>query len=248
MKRNLKIVLIKEVDFMRAWIKLLEHCIRNENLIPFGSKDDPKAIRGEICSRVVLEQSAVKQVLDGINYLPKYGKLFPFGARFIEHYVNEYTLRYIEEQAMLGKEDKRKFTYTYYDRFKRYPTSNGIIDQVDALRENLKKQIENNIFSNRHQMITWIPEIDTFSPEPPCLQRVWISLIENNSIEVHLDWRSRDLYGAWHVNLVAIINMINRDIAKPNNCEIVRIIDSCDSLHIYNGDFDQAKLSVASFT
>ena len=61
MKRNLKIVLIKEVDFMRAWIKLLEHCIRNENLIPFGSKDDPKAIRGEVCSRVVLEQSAVKQ-------------------------------------------------------------------------------------------------------------------------------------------------------------------------------------------
>mgnify|MGYP007112919323 CR=1 FL=1 len=144
MKRNLKIVLIKEVDFMRAWIKLLEHCIRNENLIPFGSKDDPKAIRGEVCSRVVLEQSAVKQVLDGINYLPKYGKLFPFGARFIEHYVNEYTLQYIEEQAMLGKEDKRKFTYTYYDRFKRYPTSNGIIDQVDALRENLKKQIESN--------------------------------------------------------------------------------------------------------
>ena len=96
-------------------------------------------------------------------------------------------------------------------------------------------------------MITWIPEIDTFSPEPPCLQRVWISLIENNFIEVHLDWRSRDLYGAWHVNLVAIINMISRDIAKPNNCEIVRIIDSCDSLHIYNGDFDQAKLSVESF-
>ena len=232
---------------MRAWIKLLEHCIKNKNLIPFGSKDDPKAIRGEICSRVILEQSAVKQVLDGVNYLPKYGKQFPFGTKFIEYYIDEYSVQYIEEQEALEEGSKKKFTYTYYDRFKRYPTSKGILDQVEALRENVGKQIESNFFSNRHQMITWIPEIDTFSASPPCLQRVWISLIENNFIEVHLDWRSRDLYGAWHVNLVAIINMINRDIAKPNNCKIIRIIDSCDSLHIYNGDFDQAKASVESF-
>lgn len=247
MKRNLKTVFIKEGDFMRAWIKLLEHCIKNESLISFGDKDDPKKMRAEICSRVVLEETAVEQIIDGVNYLSKYRKQFPFGPQYVQHYVEEYSLEYIEKQAMLEEGDKGKFTYTYYDRFRRYPTSNGMLDQVEALKNNVAQQIKNGVFSNRHQMITWIPEVDTFSAEPPCLQRVWVTLIEKGSIEVHLDWRSRDLYGAWHVNLVAIINMIDRDIAKPNNCKIVRVMDSCNSLHIYNGDFDQAKSSVESF-
>ena len=231
---------------MKAWINLLKYCIGNESSIIFGDKNDPKRIRGEICSRVVLEENAVKQIIDGVNYLPRQ-KMFPFGGKFIQHYVDEYSLKYIEEQAILKNGDKKKFVYTYYDRFRRYPTSNGIIDQVEALKNNLGQQIKNGIFSNRHQMTTWIPEKDVFSAEPPCLQRIWVTLIENNSIEVHLDWRSRDLYGAWHVNLVAIINMIDRDIAKPNNCKIIRVIDSCDSLHIYNGDFDQARTAVDFF-
>jgi len=89
-------------------------------------------------------------------------------------------------------------------------------------------------------MTTWIPSIDAFSESPPCLQRIWMTLIDESSIEIHLDWRSRDLFGAWHVNLIALINMINRDIAMPLNCKIARIIDSCDSLHIYNGNWQEA--------
>jgi thymidylate synthase len=107
------------------------------------------------------------------------------------------------------------------------------------------RQVKSGIFSNRHQAITWIPEIDIMSPEPPCLQRIWVSLIDIKAIEIHLDWRSRDLHDAWLVNLIAIINMLHRDIAKPNNCEIVRVVDSCDSLHIYAGQIDKAKTLLA---
>ncbi|MDD3386317.1 MAG: thymidylate synthase [Candidatus Pacebacteria bacterium] len=245
--RTLKAILVKEAGFIEAWIKLLSYCIKNESQVIFGDKDNPKRIRGEICSRVILEGKAVEQIINGVSYLSKYKKVFPFGPQFIQHYVDEYSLEYIEKQASLPLGDKQKFTYTYYDRFRRYPTLKGLFDQVEALKNNVGQQIKSGIFSNRHQMITWIPEIDTFSAEPPCLQRVWISLIDKNCIEVHLEWRSRDLYGAWHVNLVAIINMINRDIAIPNNCKIVRVIDSCNSLHIYNGDFEQAKTAVALF-
>lgn len=93
-------------------------------------------------------------------------------------------------------------------------------------------------------MVTWIAEKDIKSESPLCLQIVWMHYLGNNQIEVHLHWRSRDLYGAWLYNLVAIINMIQRDIAEPNNCKITKVVDIVDSNHIYAGDFTQARRAV----
>ena len=57
-----------------------------------------------------------------------------------------------------------------------------------------------------------------------------------DSVDVHLTWRSRDLYTAWRANIVAIIDMLNRAVIRPNNCRIVRLIDYANSLHIYEDD------------
>ena len=35
--------------------------------------------------------------------------------------------------------------------------------------------------------------------------------------------------------------MLNREVIKPNNCQIVRIIDFSDSLHIYKTNFEEAR-------
>lgn len=160
----------------------------------------------------------------------------------IQKYIDEYKIPYIEEQRSLSEDDPRKFVYNYYDRFRFYPISKGkTLDQVESLKESIAEQIRNNHSSNRNQMVTWIAEKDIKSESPPCLQIVWVPYLGNNQTEVHLHWRSRDLYGAWLYNLVAIINMIQRDIAEPNNCKITKVVDIVDSNHIYAGDFAQAR-------
>jgi len=61
-----------------------------------------------------------------------------------------------------------------------------------------------------------------------CLQRIWIRYLGDQSVEVHLTWRSRDLYTAWQANIVAIIDMLNR----------------ADSLHIYESDKDAERVKL----
>lgn len=74
-----------------------------------------------------------------------------------------------------------------------------------------------------------------------CLQRIWIRYLGNNEVEVHMNWRSRDLYTAWQANIVAIIDMLNREVIRPNNCRIVRLVEFIDSLHIYDSDYAAAQ-------
>lgn len=239
MTRNLVVGQVQSIDFLKAWVMLLKKCVESENPLCFGDIDEPKSLRGEICSRAILSSNAVRQILNGAEFLGK-SPLIPFGKAYIEKYKQEYTLEFIDAQRKLPDGHAQKFVYNYFDRFWYYPTIGGTFNQVLALKKGLGEQIQNAIFSNRHQMITWVPHIDAFSPSPPCLQRIWITALGGNSVEVHLDWRSRDLYGAWHVNLVALINMVDKFIVKPNNCKIVRVVDYCDSLHIYNGDWQTA--------
>lgn len=240
--RTLKTILLKGDDVMELWMKLLRYCLKNESEARFGDEDNPKKIGAEICSRVVLEKKAIDQLINGVA-LGDDPRL-PFGRGAIQAYINEYTLQYIEEQAKLPDGHPQKFSYTYYDRLRRYPVGSKTIDQIADLRDNVARQINSGVFSNRHQAITWVPEWDIMSTEPPCLQRIWVSTIDKQSIEMHLDWRSRDLYGAWHVNLIAIVSMLCRDIALPNGVKIARVVDSCDSLHIYAGDLEKSRTLV----
>ncbi len=127
------------------------------------------------------------------------------------------------------------------------------------------------LVSNRDQAITWIPDRDLFVPEDqPCLQRIQFFVYEyphvhvdthtrmgilpnlNEEIsektyhkgkaEFHVMWRSRDLFAAWNSNMVGLIKMLNKEIFEPNNLELIRVIDFCNSLHIYESDWEQAKL------
>ena len=41
--------------------------------------------------------------------------------------------------------------------------------------------------------------------------------------------------------MIALIDMLNCEIIKPNNCKIIKIIEFNDSLHIYKSDFKEAK-------
>ena len=243
-ERSLKYYEVEGEDFVSVHKKLLSLCIENEQPVPFGDVKNPKTLQCEISTLAVLEGKAIDQILDGVNYLSRFDYV-TLKESSIQKYIDEYKIPYIEEQRNLSEDDPRKFVYNYYDRFRFYPISKGkTLDQVESLKESIAEQIRNNHSSNRNQMVTWIAEKDIKSESPPCLQIVWVPYLGNHQIEVHLHWRSRDLYGAWLYNLVAIINMIQRDIAEPNNCKITKVVDIVDSNHIYAGDFAQARRAV----
>jgi len=143
------------------------------------------------------------------------------------------------------------------------------IDQLKVIRENIASRIERGgecLVSNRDQVITWIPDRDMFvSEDQPCLQRIQFFVYEyprdkeygdkyagystgevdkgyyKGKAEFHVTWRSRDLFGAWNSNMVALTKMLNKEIFEPNNLELIRVIDFCNSLHIYEGDWESAK-------
>ncbi len=122
------------------------------------------------------------------------------------------------------------FEYNYLDRLT-HP-----LDQLQAIRELLPQGV-----SRRRQAITWIPRVDLKSEHPPCLQRIWLRNLGDSQVEVHCTWRSRDLYSAWNTNLIGIIRMLEREILKPNNLKLARLVDFCNSLHIYEADWPDAE-------
>ncbi len=134
---------------------------------------------------------------------------------------------------------------------------NDFIDQLSVISENITKRIKKGgecLVSNRDQALTWIVDRDMIvSEDQPCMQRLWFQiysypiydfngkLLSKGKADFHVEWRSRDLFSAWNSNMKGLIKMLINEIFEPNNLELIRVIDFCDSLHIYEADWEQAK-------
>jgi thymidylate synthase (methanogen type) len=131
---------------------------------------------------------------------------------------------------------KQGFEYNYMDRLINYPSRGKDVDQLKAIKELLPQGV-----SRRRQAITWIPERDLFVKEDqPCLQRLWVRVIGDGNAEMHCMWRSRDLFAAWNSNMVGLVTMIKREVIEPNNLKLIKVVDFCNSLHIYEADWEAA--------
>jgi thymidylate synthase len=249
---------IEITSFINGWAQIILFiCLRGIFAI-IGSKKQPKKIKDSV-HLIVFSGRAIREILDGTIH-PQ----FPF--KNVAEYSEEFTRSYLS--AYLKKPERLKFVYLYFERFVRYivpepkrvsflekiayslkslegvfskATNNDVLmDQLVVLRKQVAEQVKNAIASNRHQIITWLPYIDMDNESPPCLQRIWIRVYPNGSVDIHLDWRSRDAYAAYMVNLIGLIRMLYREVIAPNGCTIVRVIDYCDSLHVYYADLDAA--------
>ena len=132
------------------------------------------------------------------------------------------------------------------------------IDQLMVIRDNIKRRIEKGgecLVSNRDQVITWIPDRDMFVPEDqPCLQRIQFfvyeyplyekdnTLYKKGKAEFHCEWRSRDGFAAWNSNMIGLIKMLMKEIFEPNDLELIRVVDFCNSFHLYESDWESAAL------
>lgn len=205
-------------DFNSAWENAIRNVLMTGKQIVFGGPGEAKKAIDTV-QTIVLNYNAVNQIL-ARQIHPK----FPF--KMVDQYVREFTQGFLDE--------KHEFAYLYYERLNRE-------DQINSMRSNLHEQVTSGTISNRNQMITWIPKIDQYASATPCLQRIKVRYEGDNMVSVIFDWRSRDLFGAWQVNLVGLIDMLQREVIEPNKCKIARIIDRNDSLHIYNSDLQAAK-------
>lgn len=132
--------------------------------------------------------------------------------------------------------------YTYHRRLRNYSAltiGKGGIDQLESVVYNLTQNPE----GRRAQAIIWEPFRDALSIEPPCLQRLWYRIV-NDKLDMHACWRSRDLMGAWFMNVYALTELqrvIAEQISEKMNKHITvgKYVEFCDSLHVYSKDLER---------
>lgn len=215
-------------NFHNAWAGPVQFVVNHGTYIEFGGAEHKKPAF-DSRSMIQLLEPAIEQILRHELH-PQY----PQRERGLEVYVDEFSRPYVDGQRALPDSDDRKHPYLYAERLMFYPkiSGPGIIDEMAGLRENLAKQIENSLTSNRHEAITWQPEKDINGRDPPCLQVIQIRYLGKRRVEAILFWRSRDLFNAWQYNIIGLTEFIKREVIDPNKCRLVGITDICSSLHI----------------
>ena len=182
---------------------------------------------------------------------PRIHRNFPGGPAELEVYRQE-VVNGIHDHWINPEEGK--WTYTYHERLFDYsPVADiGKSDSVKLFKSvNQIKYIVDSLsksgHSRRAQATTWMPTADPSTDDPPCLQRVWGRIVEDDDelyFNMNTHWRSRDLYKAWFMNVYALTDLqgvIAREISKKvgRDVKVGRYLDISDSLHIYGSYIDK---------
>ena len=181
---------------------------------------------------------------------PRIHKNFPGGPEELEVYRQEVVDGIHDHWAVAGDPDK--WTYTYHQRLFAYRATTDL-DDPDAVSLPAMDQIEYVVnkcsqthYSRRAQAITWIPNADPKTDDPPCLQRLWFRIMMDEAgvpvLNLNTHWRSRDGYKAWFMNAFALTDLqrvVARRISEKMGREVRvgRYCDISDSFHIYGAYF-----------
>ncbi|MDD5687216.1 MAG: thymidylate synthase [Elusimicrobia bacterium] len=174
---------------------------------------------------------------------PRIHRCFPAGLDTLEIYRQE-VVNGVHDHWINPAEGK--WTYTYHERIFAYKTENKIINQIDYIIDKLSK----TFYTRRAQAITWNVATDPQTYDPPCLQRLWFRVVENEKNEPVLNmdthWRSRDGYKAAFMNIFALTDLqklVAEGISKKIKKEVLigRYTDMADSFHIYGSYYNEFK-------
>ncbi|MDP2841280.1 MAG: thymidylate synthase [Candidatus Methanoperedens sp.] len=209
--------LIQAVGLADAWAQAVNFLMKNGMVI----KTEYGPMSRDICSVIEVREPFAEPMLH-----PQ----FPTKELHVKEYLKQWERDYDWK--------KQGFEYNYMDRLINYPSRGTDVDQLKAIRDLLPQGV-----SRRRQAITWIPERDLFVKEDqPCLQRLWVRALGDGNAEMHCMWRSRDLFAAWNSNMVGLLTMIKREVLEPNKLTLVKVVDFCNSLHIYEADWEAASV------
>ena len=180
---------------------------------------------------------------------PRFHRSFADGLGGLSEYVMEvvhgahdYWIKPREEVLKGVDSTDTRWTYTYHERLFRYRIEELVVNQVDALIAKLARTGH----TRRAQAITWNPKLDPPTDDPPCLQRIWGRLVEDENggltFNMNTHWRSRDLFKAWFENVIALTTLMRKIAAEisarvSRPIAVGRYVDVSDSLHIYGSYF-----------
>ncbi len=203
-------VLIRARTIAEAWEKAVLTCWRDGIEVPTEYGEGSREILGLLI--VIEEPFSEPRVHRGDIHVAVKGSL--------QKYIDEVLEGTLDRAVRDGK-----IHYTYHERLFNYPPKG--IDQIGYIVEKLSKVG----FSRRAQAITWIPERDMWVESPPCLQRVWCT-VRDGKLVMHTSWRSRDIFRAMHMNMLAMTEL-QRRIADKLGVEVGAYLDFSNSAHIY---------------
>ncbi|MCS7120050.1 MAG: thymidylate synthase [Nitrososphaerota archaeon] len=138
----------------------------------------------------------------------------------LQKYINEVLYGNLDWAVEEGK-----IHYTYHERLFCYPPAK--VNQIDFIL----KKLSQVSFSRRAQAIVWDPERDLWVDSPPCLQRIWCT-IRGGRLVMHTTWRSRDIFRAMHMNMLAMTEL-QRMLAEKLRVDVGPYLDFSNSAHIY---------------
>ena len=172
---------------------------------------------------------------------PRIHRAFPGGLEDLEIYRQE-VVDGVHDHWICPEEGK--WTYTYHKRLFDYEVEGQRVDQIAYIVDKLSEAG----YSRRAQAITWNPRLDPPTYDPPCLQRLWCRLLEDDRgrlvLNMNAHWRSRDAYKAAYMNVFALTDL-QRTIAgriagkAGRPVRVGRYADLVDSFHIYGSYFGE---------
>lgn len=187
------------------------------------------------CTMVMVIKSPLKE--------PRIHRAFPGSLEDLEIYKQE-VVDGVHDHWI--NPDEGKWTYTYHKRIFNYEIEGKQIDQINYCLEKLSQAP----YSRRAQAITWNPNLDIQTYDPPCLQRLWFRLSQADDGMFYLNfnthWRSRDAFKASFMNMFALIELqvklagqLSQRTGK--SVRVGRYVDISDSFHIYGSYFEEFK-------
>jgi thymidylate synthase len=203
-------VVVKAKTVSEAWQKAVFECWSKGAQVPTEYGEMSKELLGLI---VVVEEPFAEPRVHR-------GDLLVAVKDSLRKYYDEVLRGTLDNAVKEGK-----IHYTYHERLFSYPPK--AISQIDYII----KKLQETHYSRRAQAVTWDPEKDMWVDSPPCLQRVWCT-IRDGKLVLHTSWRSRDIFRAMHMNMLALTEL-QKMISEQLNVEVGPYLDFSNSAHIY---------------
>jgi thymidylate synthase len=165
-------------------------------------------------------------------YFPEPNYL-PYDKSFIKRYISE-----ILDDAPQGEGVK----YTYGQRLRSWFEQ----DQIEQVIQKLIAEID----SARAVMSLWDVEHDKASDSPPCLNHIWVRVVDNE-LSLTATFRSNDMFSAWPANAIglrALQQHIRDAIAARSKYDLSMgpLITVSQSAHIYDDCWENADKLIQS--
>jgi len=195
MNGNIPTLSVSGKNLPEAWEKAVLACWRNGVAIK-TEYDKPGDPPSRDCTMLWTVEDPFAE--------PRIHRAFPGGLEDLEIYRQE-VVDGVHDHWICPEEGK--WTYTYHKRLFAYEIEGQAIDQISALVDKLA-QVGH---TRRAQAITWNPKLDPPTYDPPCLQRLWCRLLEDEQgglvLNMNAHWRSRDAYKAAYMNVFALTDL-----------------------------------------